>query len=133
MRGNQNVEADEFLQYIDDPVIIARWFHASVCVELVERLGDARLIRDREHAHPSPKDAKCVDAVERLRARRNLHHRQRTTLCRSHSPHVERQVSDLRFHDARSEEHTSELPSLMRIPYAVFCLKQKTNGYITRC
>src|SRR3546814_7562209 len=24
---------------------------------------------------------------------------------------------------ARSEEHTSELPSLMRIPYAVFCLK----------
>src|SRR3546814_1612171 len=26
----------------------------------------------------------------------------------------------------RSEEHTSELPSLMRIPYAVFCLKKKT-------
>src|SRR3546814_1739569 len=26
---------------------------------------------------------------------------------------------------ARSEEHTSELPSLMRISYAVFCLKQK--------
>src|SRR3546814_7779113 len=25
----------------------------------------------------------------------------------------------------RSEEHTSELPSLMRIPYAVFCLKKK--------
>src|SRR3546814_2656368 len=26
----------------------------------------------------------------------------------------------------RSEEHTSELQSLMRISYAVFCLKQKT-------
>src|SRR3546814_10256910 len=26
----------------------------------------------------------------------------------------------------RSEEHTSELPSLMRISYAVFCLKKKT-------
>src|SRR3546814_3625506 len=25
----------------------------------------------------------------------------------------------------RSEEHTSELQSLMRIPYAVFCLKKK--------
>src|SRR3546814_8318622 len=25
----------------------------------------------------------------------------------------------------RSEEHTSELPSLMRISYAVFCLKKK--------
>src|SRR3546814_1008260 len=28
--------------------------------------------------------------------------------------------------DARSEEHTSELQSLMRISYAVFCLKKKT-------
>src|SRR3546814_7059860 len=27
---------------------------------------------------------------------------------------------------SRSEEHTSELQSLMRISYAVFCLKQKT-------
>src|SRR3546814_9729363 len=49
----------------------------------------------------------------------------------------------VRFHDAgernedeerryrlrqdRSEEHTSELQSLMRISYAVFCLKNKTN------
>src|SRR3546814_4359531 len=28
----------------------------------------------------------------------------------------------------RSEEHTSELPSLMRISYAVFCLKKKTRN-----
>src|SRR3546814_10084893 len=28
----------------------------------------------------------------------------------------------------RSEEHTSELQSLMRISYAVFCLKKKTTG-----
>src|SRR3546814_5296727 len=28
----------------------------------------------------------------------------------------------------RSEEHTSELKSLMRISYAVFCLKKKTNN-----
>src|SRR3546814_9807317 len=27
----------------------------------------------------------------------------------------------------RSEEHTSDLQSLMRISYAVFCLKKKTN------
>src|SRR3546814_7296696 len=32
---------------------------------------------------------------------------------------------------ARSEEHTSEIKSLMRISYAVFCLKkQKTYNYI---
>src|SRR3546814_10755981 len=28
---------------------------------------------------------------------------------------------------SRSEEHTSELQSLMRISYAVFCLKKKNN------
>src|SRR3546814_7653215 len=49
--------------------------------------------------------------------------------------------SDRRFHGAdaeaaglgdaemeRSEEHTSELQSLMRISYAVFCLKQKKQN-----
>src|SRR3546814_10645443 len=32
-----------------------------------------------------------------------------------------------RYFDGRSEEHTSELQSLMRIAYAVFCLKKKIN------
>src|SRR3546814_2524317 len=32
----------------------------------------------------------------------------------------------------RSEEHTSELQSLMRISYAVFCLKKKNTDNITR-
>src|SRR3546814_1512016 len=32
----------------------------------------------------------------------------------------------------RSEEHTSELQSLMRISYAVFCLKKKTDSRSTR-
>src|SRR3546814_5277597 len=32
----------------------------------------------------------------------------------------------------RSEEHTSELQSLMRISYAVFCLKKKNKIYKTR-
>src|SRR3546814_8334538 len=31
---------------------------------------------------------------------------------------------------SRSEEHTSELQSLMRIPYAVFCLKKKKKKQI---
>src|SRR3546814_2724400 len=34
---------------------------------------------------------------------------------------------------ARSEEHTSELQSLMRISYAVFCLKKKTNNHTKLC
>src|SRR3546814_6605654 len=34
---------------------------------------------------------------------------------------------DMRF-DQRSEEHTSELQSLMRISYAVFCLKKQNKS-----
>src|SRR3546814_2977211 len=37
---------------------------------------------------------------------------------------------DQRQRLVRSEEHTSELQSLMRISYAVFCLKQKINTEI---
>src|SRR3546814_5639842 len=33
----------------------------------------------------------------------------------------------------RSEEHTSELQSLMRISYAVFCLKTHKQSNIIRC
>src|SRR3546814_1554384 len=36
---------------------------------------------------------------------------------------------DLLLGDVRSEEHTSELQSLMRISYAVFCLKKKKHNY----
>src|SRR3546814_9149471 len=41
-----------------------------------------------------------------------------------------RKVSANRFCD-RSEEHTSELQSLMRISYAVFCLKKKKKKKTT--
>src|SRR3546814_6128211 len=36
-------------------------------------------------------------------------------------------VRDVVARPARSEEHTSELQSLIRISYAVFCLKKHTN------
>src|SRR3546814_7659612 len=35
----------------------------------------------------------------------------------------------MHFADSRSEEHTSELQSLMRISYAVFCLKKKNRTH----
>src|SRR3546814_8896820 len=41
------------------------------------------------------------------------------------APNYARQRSE--FAKKRSEEHTSELQSLMRNSYAVFCLKQKKN------
>src|SRR3546814_9937192 len=46
---------------------------------------------------------------------------------RRHDAHAERGEQDQRR--IRSEEHTSELQSLMRISYAVFCLKKKTKYY----
>src|SRR3546814_8340221 len=39
-----------------------------------------------------------------------------------------KRLSALRSRLSRSEEHTSELQSLMRISYAVFCLKKKNNN-----
>src|SRR3546814_6060005 len=38
-----------------------------------------------------------------------------------------------RFGDQRSEEHTSELQSLMRISYAVFCLKKHKVTSMKQC
>src|SRR3546814_2801662 len=40
---------------------------------------------------------------------------------------VEEAVASLQEQGVRSEEHTSELQSLMRNSYAVFCLKKKTK------
>src|SRR3546814_6814827 len=41
------------------------------------------------------------------------------------------QIDDIIDDERRSEEHTSELQSLMRISYAVFCLKKKNNNRTT--
>src|SRR3546814_4689416 len=46
-------------------------------------------------------------------------------LKKDRSRYLSRGVPVCRF--PRSEEHTSELQSLMRISYAVFCLKKKRN------
>src|SRR3546814_957643 len=54
---------------------------------------------------------------------------QRSALC-SASPSTAMRISpwpDSAPISRRSEEHTSELQSLMRISYAVFCLKKKKN------
>src|SRR3546814_21093678 len=54
-------------------------------------------------------------------------HRERITghgACHPH-PHPRRPRDDEMGDGRRPEEHTSELQSLMRISYAVFCLKKK--------
>src|SRR3546814_2389028 len=44
-----------------------------------------------------------------------------------HSARVAKTIALKTYSSGRSEEHTSELQSLMRISYAVFCLKQTTH------
>src|SRR3546814_5274840 len=41
--------------------------------------------------------------------------------------HRQDEADQAAHHDAGSEEHTSELQSLMRLSYAVFCLKNTNN------
>src|SRR3546814_3636712 len=46
-------------------------------------------------------------------------------------PHLEHRLEAV-ARAIRSEEHTSELQSLMRISYAVFCLKKKKKNIYTK-
>src|SRR3546814_3300593 len=46
----------------------------------------------------------------------------------SHPRHLHDGKSEIYLGKRRSEEHTSELQSLMRISYAVFCLKKKKKN-----
>src|SRR3546814_7470178 len=74
--------------------------------------GDQRDEREDDH-HPGPGGEE--GAVERRR--------------REHGDDsgVDGERDPGEQHRGRSEEHTSELQSLMRISYAVFCLKQKNT------
>src|SRR3546814_7140807 len=52
-------------------------------------------------------------------------YREVCSACHSLNLVAFRDIQDLGYTEGRSEEHTSELQSLMRISYAVFCLKNK--------
>src|SRR3546814_6064838 len=79
-----------------------------------------RSIRCGPHdAHPG-REGSCLAVRAESAERRN------TGSHRSLSRHDEGPPRP--FHRSRSEEHTSELQSLMRISYAVFCLKKKNSN-----
>src|SRR3546814_17510322 len=95
---------------------------------VVEGYGDHRDLHVLTHSFPTRRSADLGHASATALAR----HGAVTTLVSGpgHLPdpsglktvHVETAQEMLA---ARSEEHTSELQSLMRISYAVFCLKKK--------
>src|SRR3546814_7289029 len=95
----------------------------------------ARIVRDVEHRPALPKlDVAPSDAESRIDGGLQIEADGRAIgqldgfdpVGRGVAPdrHV-RSQSRPQHHNKRSEEHTAELQSLMRISYAVFCLKKK--------
>src|SRR3546814_1273643 len=83
------------------------------------RTDPAIIGMDAQHAlAPNLSDCNVVDFAKRQRI--NEHAR----FPESVSPEAHSPTSEPH---SRSEEHTSELQSLMRISYAVFCLKKKNT------
>src|SRR3546814_7629627 len=96
----------------------------------LERFG---LVPDGTVLRQSDRDAHYREALERLLAGGDAFecHCSRSDLAGSGGVHRACVPGARRPDPARSEEHTSELQSLMRISYAVFCLKKKnTNNQI---
>src|SRR3546814_5040752 len=67
-------------------------------------------------------------AISRVMLRHGCDHVQPRCLCLSRRGIGRRPPPWRDIQADRSEEHTSELQSLMRISYAVFCLKKKTQN-----
>src|SRR3546814_2846490 len=100
------------------------------CQSSSSRRADIRL-GGGARAGPHPVCYAGGDSVkpERRNPQHRSAHRARP-VCARHSGRAEAAVSEpCRARVAgRSEEHTSELQSLMRLSYAVFCLKKKTKN-----
>src|SRR3546814_4901877 len=84
------------------------------------RTGVPARTRELYAANARDDGTDCIDTSCRLGCR----HTHRTRLCHFRVDDGKPATHADRF---RSEEHTSELQSLMRISYAVFCLKKKKN------
>src|SRR3546814_4289681 len=75
----------------------------------------------------SPAFCRGPDTSTSESAAKNLRLGMSTNLGSSSSRYLTRIGSSRNVRTSRSEEHTSELQSLMRISYAVFCLKKQKN------
>src|SRR3546814_9251620 len=96
------------------------------------QIGQAELFAQHIVEPPAGLD-RIAQHVARREARRRGETRSQATLAIAADDRVDGQRDRIEFRVARrvehravrSEEHTSELQSLMRISYAVFCLKKK--------
>src|SRR3546814_8688519 len=88
-----------------------------------------RQIQQDDLAHrSSPQRRKLADTISTdATADSTIRRRVRTCARRSRWPQIAMICKSLTSSIGRSEEHTSELQSLMRISYAVFCLNKKNK------
>src|SRR3546814_9023418 len=98
--------------------------------------SDLRQIRNRicavlDYAHAKGwRSSEAPSGSGSLKAGRGLPRQVKQRENRKAMPYVA--VPSFMVALGRSEEHTSELQSLMRISYAVFCLKKKNRSDATR-
>src|SRR3546814_3038113 len=112
---------------------ISDWSSDVCSSDLVGRTGYGP--DPRAHDDPQCRLAavrKPRTAVDTIRAAATTQERvfRRRHACLAAGQDRHRVLAQRLQHLARSEEHTSELQSLMRISYAVFCLKKKTHTKI---
>src|SRR3546814_7273528 len=101
-------------------VAVASGYGENILIEHIQ-VSIAKLETERSELLKSIRD--LVDSSESSEDQDELK-RMRASALRDYTK-ARRQV-------ARSEEHTSELQSLMRISYAVFCLKKQNKSTTTR-
>src|SRR3546814_9198843 len=87
--------------------------------EITVRVGEREIARLVARRIPRPLALHRGGGAPRSNAARHAHITAATSLIEE----IGHQLEALCSTDIRSEEHTSELQSLMRISYAVFCLK----------
>src|SRR3546814_2330171 len=104
---------------------------------LFELYGDHRDLHVLTHSFPTRRSSDLLAIASRssVRARRTYMTtntgNMRSVSSVGHCSRIPNITSMKPRYCGRSEEHTSELQSLMRISYAVFCLKKKTNKHNT--
>src|SRR3546814_7032512 len=98
---------------VDDEFICAV-LREAVPAEVADALREARVVRHEHQVRPIVDDqlAGVGEAQHAVHDKDALR--------------VDLQIAGDEVQQRRSEEHTSELQSLMRISYAVYCLKNKT-------
>src|SRR3546814_3691695 len=121
LRGELGVGGDKNIDLVFDGLfeILAAYFQ---CVR-VNAIGNDEDLASRRIGTQPGQDANRVAGCRQRQFSDNDSRIDLIDEMRMLNQHVARQVENTAFE--RSEEHTSELQSLMRISYAVFCLNKK--------